>query len=416
MKQIEDTYGQGVVALGSRGRTFRQTRISTTIFDADVALGGGVPLKFVLAYGPPGGGKSVLMKKTMAGLQLLCRYCREMFLPDEHGENLCECPPECADCKKPYQYTEYQGPPAKEGDPFDWAVIHDEWICECLVNPKGTKAKKDRVPKVTRRATRCRVALFDAENDFDAVFAEALGVDLDHTFVFVPEYAEQGIDITHKLLRSREIDLVGVDSIADLVPSKEIDQSSEEWTIGLQARLVNKAFRMWTAAVNSYGADAPYKPIIFAVNQIRESIRAGETIPGGWGQKYQTSIWIRVLSAQYKQKTIGAESSKRTEILYADMSGFTKRNKTYTALRNYSYRLYLADYEGHPAGSTNEYFVVAKRAIEHGVIARPKDSLYTYEGYTWKSQKAIQEAFRADIRLFLEIRRLALDLAVEAAR
>jgi RecA/RadA recombinase len=420
--QIDEAYGSGTVAQGSRGRSFVLKRFMMMMFDVDLACGGGIPWgKFIHVYGPPSGGKSVLMQKMIAGAQQHCRYCRERFVVNENGEEFCSCPTHCPDCDKAYQRTEYDGPPAQEDDPFDWSVIHDEWACGCMVQPKGTRAKKDRTPKVTRRSSRVRAALFDAENSFDVKWAAFLGVMPEFLFVFLPEYAEQGIDIADKLLRSCEIDILAVDSIAELVPNKEIESSTEEWQMGLQARLVNKGLRKWNGSLNAMGTDTHMKPTIILINQTRDNITGYEEIcPGGRAQIFKASIRIRVNPAKYQFKEYGTGQNKVKELQYADMSGFTKKNKTYPPMKTFSSRLYLADMGDAFAGSTNEVGVVVDRAIEFEVIARPDKTTYTFEDeahkYTWKSQKAIRHDLSKDYSLFWAVRTAAMEKAVATIR
>ncbi len=420
--EIDATYGVGLVALGSRGKAFVTRRWQCMIFDVDLALGGGFPRrKFIQIYGPESGGKSVLMYKAIAGIQMYCRYCIELFCIDENGEEFCSCPIMCPDCETLYQFTEYSGPAAAEDDPFDWEKIHDEWECECLMQPKGTKAKKDRVPKITRRAKKCRGSLFDAEDSFDRQWAEFLGVDCDHLFVFLPEYAEQGIDIADKLLRTKEIDILGIDSIAELTPSKEIEASSEEWQMGLSARLVNKALRRWNASLNSFGVNAITAPAILLINQVRANLTGYEEVcPGGQGQKYKSAIRVRVNVAKYKYKEHGPKDNKIKELQFADMSGFTRKNKTYPPMKQYSYRLYLDDFDGHPAGTTNELSVIVDRAIEFDVIDRPSKTTYTLKlgdyDLKWGTQKAIAKAMAEDHALMWAIRNKTMETALVQVR
>jgi len=415
IKKIGTTYGEQLMAQGDRGKAFVTRRFQSMIFDVDAAIGGGYPRgRFILAYGPPSGGKSVLLYKALAGMQIYCRYCGQRFKIDQNGEESCDCPTHCVDCKTDFVAVPYTGPKATEEDPFDWELLHDEFVCECLSQPKGTKAKRDRVPKVSRLSAPCRGVLFDAERSYDKVWVASLGVDTSLIFVFVPEYAEQGIDIADNLLRSGEIDFLGVDSIAELVPGKEIETSAEEWQIGLQARLVNKGFRKWSASINSFGVHTSTLPVVFIVNQIRESMM-GETIPGGWMQRFKSAIMIRVNGSKGKFKESGKGDEKIKELVFMDISGFTKKNKTYPAFKRYSTRLYVAGNSGHPTGSTNEYGIVRQRAIENGVIQvdnKTSSKKYIYDKVVYKTQKALEEAMKADYELFWKIRDETMEIVV----
>jgi RecA/RadA recombinase len=53
-------------------------RIPTSIFTLDYAIGGGFPISVASClYGPPGGGKSLVLQKTIASAQKLCWKCFE---------------------------------------------------------------------------------------------------------------------------------------------------------------------------------------------------------------------------------------------------------------------------------------------------------------------------------------------------
>lgn len=411
--EIRSKYGTGAVAQADRGRTFAGRRFSTGIFSLDLAIGGGVPWgKVVLAYGPESGGKTFIWLKSVANVQRYCRYCREMFMPDEKtGELSCSCAAQCLTCGKDYKKTPYEGPPASEEDPFDWALIHDDWVCECLVAGK-TKKKSDRVPKTTRRAGRVRTVWLDAEGDFDAVWARKLGVNLGIVYVIVPEYAEQGIDIATTLLRTHEADVMVVDSIADLVPSGEIEASTEEWQRGLQARLINKACRKWRAALNSMGADNPMRPVILLINQLRAGMGkhgSFEVIPGGKQQVYTSSIIIRLNKASY------SENDTTGEAVWHDMCGYTKKNKTFNPRAEFSFRAYTRPYKGTPIGCTQETKTVFDAALDWGVVGRPTKTQYTYLDKKWSSQKAAAAEMDRDWHLFRQIREETLKTALAEA-
>ena len=245
--------------------------------------------------------------------------------------------------------------------------------------------------------------------------------------MFVPEYAEQGIDIADKLLRTKEIDVLGIDSVAELTPAKEIESSTEEWQMGLSARLVNKALRKWNASLNAFGVQDQRAPSIILVNQERANLGGYEAVcPGGSGQRYKSSIRVRVNTAKYKFKETGSGANKIKEMQYADMSGFTRKNKTYPPMKQFSYRLYLDEWDGHPAGSTNELGVIVDRAIEFDVIERPKATQYVCkivdeEGDTivdlkWSTQKAIVQDLAEHTGLMWAIRDRTMAVALERVR
>jgi RecA/RadA recombinase len=411
--KIRATYGK-IMAAGNRGRSFKLRRFSTGILDLDLVLGEtrdgdrvefGAPWgRFFLAYGPPMGGKSVLLYKHLAGAQQYCRYCRDPFLVDDQGIVTCDCPDECPECGAQYTKLPYDGPEPTDDDPFDWRVIHDLWTCSCLEQTPGTKAKKDRRPKQIRRAGRIRAAILDAEQAFDDGWPVLLGVDLDTVYVIRPGYAEQGIDVANALLQSGEIDFLGVDSVAELVPSAEISLSTEEnGAMGLQARLVNRALRLWSATINDLGTDTEHLPFVFLVNQMRENMKGFTLPPGGWMQRFKSSVIFRVHPIKSKRKTVKSGEKEWEEIEYMEIGGYLEKSKVGIPLAEFTFRLYLDEKGEHAPGSTDEEGTVLDRALEMNVIARDGNK-YSFGEKVWTTQVSIREAFRASPRLFRDVR------------
>ena len=66
-------------------------------------------------------------------------------------------------------------------------------------------------------------AFIDAEHAFDAIYAKALGVDVDNLIISQPDNGEQALEIADNLIRSGAIDLIIIDSVAALTPKAEIE-------------------------------------------------------------------------------------------------------------------------------------------------------------------------------------------------
>lgn len=77
------------------------------------------------------------------------------------------------------------------------------------------------------------VVFVDAENAFDPIFAEAVGVNVDELVMFVPDTAEQALDGVYDLVSTGSVDAVIIDSIAALVPKETSEKSAESSTIAL---------------------------------------------------------------------------------------------------------------------------------------------------------------------------------------
>ncbi len=137
-----------------------------------------------------------------------------------------------------------------------------------------------------------RVAFIDAEHALDPDYAKNIGVKTKDLLISQPNSGEEALDILEGLIRSDKIDLVVIDSVAALTPRAEIEGEMGDQFIGLQARIMSKALRKFTAISSKNGT------IIIFINQLREKIgiRFGnpETTPGGRALKFYSSIRIDI--------------------------------------------------------------------------------------------------------------------------
>ncbi len=135
-------------------------------------------------------------------------------------------------------------------------------------------------------------AFIDAEHALDPTYAEMIGVNLDDLLVSQPNYGEQGLDICDLLVRSNAVDVVVVDSVAALIPKVELDGEMDDSHVGIMARMMSKAMRKLTGAINQSRCT-----VIF-INQIREKIGVmfgnPETTPGGRALKFGASLRLEI--------------------------------------------------------------------------------------------------------------------------
>lgn len=137
-----------------------------------------------------------------------------------------------------------------------------------------------------------RAAFIDAENAIDPMYAKALGVNIDELILSQPDSGEQALEITEVLIRSGAIDLIVIDSVAALVPQAELDGEMGDSQVGLQARLMSKAMRKLSGAMNRSNCTAIF------INQLREKVGImfgnPETTPGGRALKFYSSVRLDV--------------------------------------------------------------------------------------------------------------------------
>ena len=150
------------------------------------------------------------------------------------------------------------------------------------------------------------VAFIDAEHALDPTWAETLGVNIGDLLISQPNYGEQALDIVDTLVRSSAVDLVVVDSVAALTPKDELEGNMDDSSVGLQARMMSKAMRKLTGAINTS------RTTVVFINQIREKIGvtygSPETQPGGRALKFAASVRLdirRVTGITEGEKVIG---------------------------------------------------------------------------------------------------------------
>jgi recombination protein RecA len=136
----------------------------------------------------------------------------------------------------------------------------------------------------------------DAEKRFDPAWFSLVGCDINNLIVSRPNYGEQALDLALFYLK-QNVDVLVIDSLAALVPMQEDIDSMEQQSIGLQARMLNKAFRK-IVAVNS-------ETVLIAINQQRQQIGnvynrgIQKTMPGGEGQNYYASLIVDVRRGEW---------------------------------------------------------------------------------------------------------------------
>mgnify|MGYP000890728844 CR=1 FL=1 len=226
---------------GAGELTLELPRISTGNFGVDVALYGGIPQgRIIRFWGQPKSGK------TGSCLNTVATYQRE----------------HCSEC---FQKT-----------------------CKC----------KDRdVPDVV---------WIDAENRMNDMlyWPKAHGINLDCMRILCPPTGQNVVDFVDHIIRSQDIAKVGlfvVAPLAHVVSTDELNKPTLDGvTVGRSAYLLNQAWKRWTSAIHSLGIKNECKPTILCINQIRHKVGvmfgSPETMPGGIGQDFATSVDVRFSS------------------------------------------------------------------------------------------------------------------------
>jgi recombination protein RecA len=155
-------------------------------------------------------------------------------------------------------------------------------------------------------------AFIDAEHSMDALYARAIGVDINELLVSQPDYGEQALEITDVLVRSGAIDVVAIDSVAALIPRKELEGQMGDTTVGGQARLMSLAMRKLAANLNRT------QTLCLFTNQIREKIGVAygspETQPGGRALKFYATQRLDIRRVQTLEGSDGQAVANRVRV------------------------------------------------------------------------------------------------------
>ena len=207
--------------------------------------------------------------------------------------------------------------------------------------------------------------IVDPEGTYDPKWAEeVIGLQRDKNLYVQPEYGEQVVDIVTSGIREGIFGLIVVDSLAATVPSVELEKSSEEQQMGVQARLLNKAFRKWQSAMIAMQGKAP---TLILINQEREKIGVmyGDptTLPGGKSQHFYSSIKVK-----FKAGKVHDEPGK-TEGAYVELAGVVTKNKTFRPHLEFSLLMFLKEMDGHKLGEIDNFDTLIKYCRELGLLS-----------------------------------------------
>ena len=151
-------------------------------------------------------------------------------------------------------------------------------------------------------------AFIDAEHALDTTWAKSVGVDVSSLLISQPDTGEQALEITELLIESNSVDVIVIDSVAALTPRVEIEGEMSDTQVGLQARLMSKAMRKFTAIINKS------KTALVFINQIRMKIGVmfgnPETTSGGRALKFYSSVRIDLRRITTIKDSSGAVGSR----------------------------------------------------------------------------------------------------------
>jgi len=227
----------------------------------------------------------------------------------------------------------------------------------------------------------------DVEGTLDKAWAAKIGVDLDRLVVVEPETGEHAVDLADHMLRAREIDFCVVDSIAMLVSMKELDESAEQDTMALQARLVGKYIRRTNNALLKERARG-HKPILIHLNQFRMKVGLifgdPRTLPGGKALEFSTTQQIEIKNKEH----LGKDDEGNDVVLYNEHNIKITKNKGGGPMKEAAFKLIRTDgQDGLPEAWIDQAKTIFKYGMQVGVITGSPTS-FEVDGITGKFRGA----------------------------
>lgn len=232
---------------------------------------------------------------------------------------------------------------------------------------KSTMALQS-IATVQRNNPDAMAAWLDIEGTLDKSWARKLGVDLERLVVVEPETGEHAVDLADAMLRAREIKAVITDSIAMLIPMKELEESAEQETMALQARLVGKYIRKTNNALLRERGRG-HLPILIHINQFRMKVGLvfgdPRTLPGGKALEFSTSQQIETKN---KEK-LGKDDDGNDVVIYNEHNIKITKNKSGGPMKEAAYKMVrLEGHEGMPEAWIDQAKTIHRMGSQLGII------------------------------------------------
>ena len=220
-----------------------------------------------------------------------------------------------------------------------------------------------------RRDPDAIAAWLDIEGTLDPAWARKLGCDLDRIAVSEPESGEHAVDIADAMLRAREVNMVVTDSIAMLVPMREIEDSAEQETMALQARLVGKYIRKTNNAIIKERSRG-HVPILIHINQFRMKVGLvfgdPRVLPGGKALEFSTTQQVETKNKEH----LGKDDNGNNVVLFNEHNFKITKNKGGGPMKEGAFKLIrTTGHEGLPEAFVDQAKTIYKLGTQVGVCS-----------------------------------------------
>jgi len=300
---------------------------------------------------------------------------------------------------------------AKSGTLWNTVAAYQRQHCsECF--QRSCKCKDRDVPEVV---------WVDAENRINDMlyWPKGHGVNLEALRVLCPPTGQNVVDFVDHIIRAQKIAKIGlivVDSLAHIVSMVELNKPTLDGvTVGRNAALLNSAWRKWISAINSLGIKNARKPTILCINQVRQKVGvnfgSNETMPGGVGQAFATSVDIRFSGGASAYVVYDEKKAKWVAKKKGYGSTFKPARYTTPDFVNINFRVtasgigpagaigefnyWLKSVHGHRMGDPDNGLQLWERSKYNNMIKQEGGKKHLF-GVEARTLDELKEAFRAD--------------------
>ena len=211
------------------------------------------------------------------------------------------------------------------------------------------------IAEAQRNGEKC--ALIDIEHNFDPRYAQVLGVKVGELLVAQSKTIEEASDTLETLIMCGELGLIGFDSIASAPSDKELDSSSEQKSMGGNAKANDLMAKKVLARLND--VSNPVNTSLVWLNQIRDNI-------GGYGNPLYTPGGHQIHHASDIINWLSPESEPvggKEDPVGINVRWKNTKNRTYQPFKTGHYHLLFGK------GVDNTFSIVEK-AIEWGIVKK----------------------------------------------
>lgn len=214
------------------------------------------------------------------------------------------------------------------------------------------------------------VAVWVAAEDFDAGWAEQIGVDLDRLILVDTNVMQDAYHVTLEYLRSMAVDLIVIDSLPALVPIQEDEANMDEHQVSLGARLTGKFFRKARSAGKRSIVEFQRPVTGLMINQWRDKVggfspvpgHTPQTTPGGRGKNFHYFTRVELTRTDWLKQ--GKEKVGQV------VKAIVVKNKAAAPQKQANFDFYFEPYEGFLPGEVDYTKDVFNTAVAKGVVQK----------------------------------------------